>query len=69
MNFILLLREDDSYLKVSWQVTFRKVVVYKTVAYKKIKLYLNILGGAPVLNLVLAPGHLNCWKNNKIFSS
>ena len=26
--------EDDSALKVAWQITFRELVAYKTVAYK-----------------------------------
>lgn len=32
-NFVLLLIEDDSALKATWQIAFRGLVAYKTVAY------------------------------------
>ena len=34
-NFILLLTEDDSALKVAEEITFQGIFVYKTDAYKK----------------------------------
>ena len=39
-NFILLLTEDDSALKVAWKITFRWLVAYKRVGYIK-KVYIK----------------------------
>ena len=35
LDFVLLPTEDDSGLKVAYQITLRGVVVYKLVAYKR----------------------------------
>ena len=35
-NFILLLTEDNSVLKVPYQITFPRLVTYKPVPYKKV---------------------------------
>ena len=39
LDFICLFPEDDSALKVAQQITFRGLVAYKLVAYKKKKVY------------------------------
>ena len=36
---IIKVNEDDSALKVAYQITFRGLVTYKPAAYKKIEVY------------------------------